>query len=595
MASLGQDRRYGLSCGKNNSSNNKHGLNRTLYHVKLTDTAIRALESYQNLKANLPNEPSICFEGNQGYIKLPAPTVESPNAFRIFSFYLSSDCKDQPQASFDCIHQYVSSDGCEQLEGQGVIQDKITVCATEDSYQMTRERMSQVEKDSWSRSAIEIKPGATHPSKSVKLHKKAPVLSASDSSVCRAPAPSRWSGSLASAHHKSLRERIIHLLALKSYRKPELLLWLERERVVTRDKAELSAILDEVAKVNPKDSSYLLKDDFYKYVRKDWPGYNEEERQLVSRLLSRKLQPHVRGTSRNPQATIEKPCEDRTLQHSLTKNPIVKRTVSTDCLQALSAKRQRQSDHTTQEQPAINGLLNNKEAPTITSPTLPKKTDFQGTNNTIGSYHGTYQHDSPHKVSNNSDISETDLRRTKAMSHEALQAESECAQQQRKKKSKKHKDKERERLKDHQDKRWSDDSPDLKSDPDKLGNCDITKDMDSVEKPDYVRTYVRITSIEQRQQYQEDFGAEYDEYKDLHTRIAAVTQMFVQLGSKIKSMAPGTKEHKVMEDQILEKYNKYRKKFPDYQEEKKRCEYLHQKLSFIKQLIMDYDVSRTSS
>lgn len=57
------------------------------------------------------------------------------------------------------------SDGREQLEGQGVIQDKITVCATDDSYQMTRERMSQVEKDSWSRSAIEIKPGATHPSK----------------------------------------------------------------------------------------------------------------------------------------------------------------------------------------------------------------------------------------------------------------------------------------------------------------------------------------------------------------------------------------------------------------------------------------------
>lgn len=57
------------------------------------------------------------------------------------------------------------SDGREQLEGQGIIQDKITVCATDDSYQMTRERVSQVEKDSWSRSAIEIKPGATHPSK----------------------------------------------------------------------------------------------------------------------------------------------------------------------------------------------------------------------------------------------------------------------------------------------------------------------------------------------------------------------------------------------------------------------------------------------
>lgn len=51
--------------------------------------------------------------------------------------------------------------------------------------------------------------------------------------------------------------------------------------------------------------------------------------------------------------------------------------------------------------------------------------------------------------------------------------------------------------------------------------------------------------MEQRQRYQEDFSAEYDEYKDLHTRIATITHMFVQLASKIKSMSPGTKEHKV--------------------------------------------------
>lgn len=39
--------------------------------------------------------------------------------------------------------------------------------------------------------------------------------------------------------------------------------------------------------MNPKDSSYSLRDDFYRHVQRDWPGYNEEEKQLVSRLLSR--------------------------------------------------------------------------------------------------------------------------------------------------------------------------------------------------------------------------------------------------------------------------------------------------------------------
>lgn len=42
------------------------------------------------------------------YIKIPAPTPEQPSALRVFSFYVSSDSRDQPQASFDCVHQYVS-------------------------------------------------------------------------------------------------------------------------------------------------------------------------------------------------------------------------------------------------------------------------------------------------------------------------------------------------------------------------------------------------------------------------------------------------------------------------------------------------------
>lgn len=42
-----------------------------------------------------------------------------------------------------------------------------------------------------------------------------------------------------------------------------------------------------MAKVHPKDSRYLLRDDFYKYVQKDWPGYSDSERQQISRMLAR--------------------------------------------------------------------------------------------------------------------------------------------------------------------------------------------------------------------------------------------------------------------------------------------------------------------
>lgn len=63
------------------------------------------------------------------------------------------------QLEFLILPPSLHREGRDHLEGQGSIQDKITVCATDDSYQTTRERMSQVEKDIWSRSAIEIKPG----------------------------------------------------------------------------------------------------------------------------------------------------------------------------------------------------------------------------------------------------------------------------------------------------------------------------------------------------------------------------------------------------------------------------------------------------
>ncbi|KAM8762746.1 RNA polymerase II elongation factor ELL2-like [Acanthopagrus schlegelii] len=604
MASLRQEQHYGLSCGKNN----KTSCSGTLYHVKLTDTAIRALEAYQNLKGSLPSQPSICFKGNQGYIKIPAPTPESPSSLRVFSFYLSSDSKDQPQASFDCIHQYVSSDGREQLEGQGIIQDKITVCATDDSYQMTRERMSQVEKDSWSRSAIEIKPGATHPSKCVKFHKRPAPPSASDSGFHKQAANNRRNGSVTTATQKPLRERIIHLLALKPYRKPELLLWLERERAGPSDKAKLGAILEEVAKVNPKDSSYLLRDDFYKHVQRDWPGYSEEERQLIGRLLARKLQTHINQQSAN--VSIAKTPEDASSHHSPVKNPAVKRPVPFDSLDRLAVKRQRLADQRSQQQPAANGLSNNKghdvAAPSL-NPSFHTKTEFQRTSNHTGNPAGLPGGHSGfplmHKPSRTSStpVSESREQEPKVSSYQPPQGDSDCAHQQpansqhRKKKSKKHKDKERERLKDNKGSEWLETSPDLKQKADKLDNPDITNAEASEEKPDYVLTYGPVMTLEQRRRYQEDFCAEYDEYKDLHSRIATITHMFVQLGSKIKSLSPGTQEYKIMEDQILEKYNKYRKKFPGYREEKKRCEYLHEKLSYIKQLIIDYDVSQASS
>lgn len=56
----------------------------------------------------------------------------------------------------------LDSSGASQLNCLGFIQDKITVCATNDSYQMTRERMTQAEEESRNRSTKVIKPGGPY-------------------------------------------------------------------------------------------------------------------------------------------------------------------------------------------------------------------------------------------------------------------------------------------------------------------------------------------------------------------------------------------------------------------------------------------------
>ncbi|KAM4618563.1 RNA polymerase II elongation factor ELL2 isoform 1-T1 [Polymixia lowei] len=596
MAALRQEHRYGLSCVKIN----KNAPNKTLYHVKLTDTAIRTLEAYQNLKESLPNQPAICFKGSQGYIKIPAPSSEAPDALRVFSFYLSSDSKDKPQASFDCIHQYVSGEGREHLEGQGSIQDKITVCATDDSYQMTRERMSQVEKDIWSRSAIEIKPG---PSKCVKVQRKQGLVSGTDSSNKHSPSNKRGMAPSVVAH-RPLRDRVIHLLALKPYRKPELLLWLERERAVPKDKADLSSVLDEIAKMNPKDFSFTLKDEFYRHVQRDWPGYLEEEKQLIHRLLARKLQPLHSSQLKSLQSnhSFHKTPGDSPSQLSPAKSLSVKRSLPTDQSNYQTHKKQRLLDQSVPLQSPSSrdhGSNGARSSSSHGNTSVQINTEFERTNNHIqGSPNGLY---SRHKLSGSSSIPKPEKTEPApaASSPKLPQIETSiCTEQQftnglhKKKRSKKHKDKERERLKTD----WIETSPDLKQNQENLNDHEGAKTpvtcTSAEELPDYL---IAITALEQRQQYKDDFCAEYDEYRALHDRIGTITEMFVQLGSKINTLSPGTQEYKLMEDQILQKYRKYKKKFPGYREEKKRCEYLHQKLSHIKGLIMDYDRTQAPS
>ncbi|XP_023613372.1 RNA polymerase II elongation factor ELL3 isoform X3 [Myotis lucifugus] len=100
------------------------------------------------------------------------------------------------------------------------------------------------------------------------------------------------------------------------------------------------------------------------------------------------------------------------------------------------------------------------------------------------------------------------------------------------------------------------------------------------EVPDYVLQYGAIHTAEQQHAYEQDFERDYAEYRILHARFGAASQRFLELGAEIKRVQRGTPEHK---------------RYPGYREEKCRCEYLHQKLSHIKGLILEFEEKNRGS
>ncbi|KAJ8277270.1 hypothetical protein GJAV_G00073370 [Gymnothorax javanicus] len=660
MAALKEEQCYGLSCGRVSN-----GSNVSVFHVKLTDSALRAFEAYQTNKAP-PSQPSIRFTGNQG--KISIPRSENPNDVRTFTFYLSNVGRDNPQGSFDCIQQYVTSDGSIQLDCLGGIQDKITVCATDDSYQKARQSMAQAEEETRSRGAIVIKPGGRYVGKKVQIRKPAPGLS--DIAPSRRTSrpviiSSTMKKSGSGVQQRPLRDRLTHLLALKPYRKPELILRLQKDGLSPHDKDTLDSLLQQVANLNSRDNTFTLKDCMYKDVQKDWPGYTEGDQQLLKRILVRKL---CQAQNAPPPAPSENPVSPP--KELASSSPSQKRP-GQDFIDPLANKKPRIS-HLAKSSGPVNGKLSSSNGKLAGGVQLSggPAASAGGEGLTSGSSQLPVPileiprpFDPLSDVSNDSSHNGRDCEGPEAAVAERLSQSMSAASSgpthnslsslssapaassprsglsgrpsgdapsasgpapssssslhgKPKKKSKKHKDKEKPREREREKERKG--GEEREAEPKKAcelaigtggmnssipqestdlnGMCDNSSiQTSSSEVADYLTKYTEISSQEQRQNYKNDFNAEYSEYRGLHARIEGITRQFTVLDSELKQLQQGTDKYKTIHNQILQEYRKIKKTNPNYSQEKNRCEYLHNKLAHIKKLIAEYDQQQLQS
>ncbi|OCT98572.1 RNA polymerase II elongation factor ELL2 [Xenopus laevis] len=626
-AVLSEGGRYGLSCGRGTQDQV------TVLHVKLTETAFRALESYQNTKNSLSSRPSIQFQGLQGCIKIPKP--DCLGDVHNFNFYRSNVGKDNPQGSFDCIQQTVSSSGLSKLNCLGCIQDKITVCATNDSYQLTRDRMTQAEEETRSRSTKVIKPGGPFVGKRVQIRKPANnILDTAPERKRSTPinpaSTIRKSNQSSIIAQRPYRERVIHLLALKPYKKPEILARLHKDGVNQKDKNSLGVILQQVANLNPKDNSYTLKDFVFKEIQRDWPGYLEVDKHLLDQVLSRKF-----NQSQSNSTSTSQPDSPPVATSS---SPSQKRPLDTEFIDPLMNKKPRISHLTNRVQPTTNGHLssaNEKSAhpppPAAAAPSLlplptarlpvsnpqninsnsnsPSTPEGRGTQDlpvdSFSQNSGTYE-DQQEKYTSRTTLENSVATQIKLSVSEPTDDKSSTLHK-KTKKAKKHKDKERKK----QDSESAEETKavhlkkeqivkieERSSSERKKGlkdTCTASDPSSTTELPDYMVKYTVIVSSEQRQSYKDDFNSEYDEYRSLHARVENVTRKFMQLDTQRKSLSPGSKEYKTVHEEVLQEYRKIKEMSPNYSEEKYRCEYLHSKLAHIKRLIGEFDQQRAES
>ncbi|XP_046529671.1 RNA polymerase II elongation factor ELL2-like [Equus quagga] len=322
--------------------------NVTLLPMQLTKPAIQAIDSNPYHENTVPPQTSRQFQGLQGPIKIPPNN--SPTDVSNFNFQLSNVSKDNHQ---DHTQQTVSGYSPSQLSWLHLRRDKMTQCRTTNASQITPVR-TQAEEESCNKRKKIGKPCGKKrmPIRKAPQAIPDPVPERKRTAPLNPAYTIRKSRVPDSVRLRPYRDRVIHLLALKDYKKTELLFRLRKDGVEQNDENSLENILHQVANLNTQDFSYTLKDYVFKELQRDWPGYSELDKQSLELVLSQRVDPFQNATDINHSessigsSTNETSSPQKWLFNSAVIDPLKKKKV-------------RISHLTTTVQSTSNGCLNN--------------------------------------------------------------------------------------------------------------------------------------------------------------------------------------------------------------------------------------------
>ncbi|GAB6019015.1 hypothetical protein CHUAL_000646 [Chamberlinius hualienensis] len=632
MAALVEGRQYGLS-SKGLSNENK-----TRIFVKLTDSALKAVEEHL-ISRNNCKQPTIQVIGNQGLLVFPSDAGDHK-----FNFGLSSTSDiEGPQGSFECIQQT----GSRSLESLGSLQFKIHIQAKEDVYQITKQRMAEAEEENKKNCTKIIKETGPYVGRKVKKNTHLSKPYSGSHSINHNSSHHVKNGGIynniksngVNGYHNNnnnnnsvnynkslsnskpvgnsdiqkrpLRDRIVQLLAIRPYKLPELLARLMKDGLVDKDKPSVSSILNKVG--TSKDGSrYIVTKEAWSEVQDDWPYYSEFEKQLVKR---RKVQSLSAGPPSLQYSGSDSPVNSQTGSSPNSSQKQKPKRPSAEPEHPSNKRRISHYNHSSNgkhENSDGHGpvsrvdVLQNNSKPDSVQLNGVSRTSSDNRNGSIsklevnGIHNGICKSDMADLFGDKTEINghsdsysqKSELNGWNSSNHNLI---SQTANNHSNGGA------------SNNSSRHTNLSPTLSTLPhmtplpspdgqdglelrsflnDNSNSCGDISYSDNYS--DYLKKYTEIVSSEQRARYKSDFNAEYLKYRDVHAVVDRVSKRFSTLKENLRNVDEGSDAWKKVKDQILREYDEM-KLDSKYQDARQKFQLMHEKLSHIKRLIFDYD------
>lgn len=689
----------------NLSTQHQNNYNKELIYVKLTDSALRAIEEFvKNQSKYGSSKPSIQFTGNEGFLSFP--TFGNNGSQQLeqqkFSFQLDSE---ETQGLFECIQQ---SSGL--MNVLGPVQYKMRVQAQEDSYDATRRSMALAAEKQKTKCTREIKPNQQDIGRKVITKKSTSIVpspynrttnngstpnntgnSSSSNSLKRSLDVANDNGNTnsmshftsqqqqqqipainshnsysnsqdhhhdsyhhQSSHHhnnalngvvvgddvidhqqrtpsnmghnlnrnngqqshrypdimkKPIKERLIHLLALRPFKRPELYDRLNREGIKERDRSVILNVLKSISYY--RDNAYVLHRHIWNDVHEDWPFYTEQDRVTLKRRKPQNLTPPLSSDGGSSSTSGQSPNS----QHNGSPPPLVKRpscqssssmnnnmnsNIMNDKYMEPVAKKQRISHYKKNPHETIDSIRltsgydnSSRDGSSFMNSRSRDNEDYYGSNTTPNSLEENSIGGLNFTVLSTDGISK---RMTSSSNNSRGQSKSSSSSNNN---SNVHDRSQRNRT-NGTIKTTTSSSYDTMTTAIRTmaGNGDIV-DIDGLRETKNAPSknsfsdYPPITNIEQRRKYKTEFDKDYAEYRTLHAVMEKARNRFANLQNELRKVDPtDERKYKEIQNLIIQEY-KDNNDDSSFQNKKQRFDYLHEKLSHIKKLVSDFDMQLT--